>query len=326
MRMRKLGSELEVAEIGFGCMALSGVYGPAEDARSIALLHEAIDKGVTLLDTADAYGPFHNEELVGKALAGVRDRVVLASKFGQRKNADGTRTVCGTPAYVREACEASLVRLRVDRIDLYYQHRVDKTVPIEETVGAMADLVDAGKVRYLGLSEVSENTLRRASAVHPIAAVQSELSLWTRDDEATILPVCRELGVGYVAYSPLGRGFLAAPVGAADTLDAKDLRKTMPRFAAQNAQHNRRLAERVHSLAAANGVTPAQLALAWVLHLGDNVVPIPGTRSAQHLAENLAAARIVLTPAEIAALEEAAPVGFAQGDRYSAATMGLIDR
>lgn len=326
MRMRKLGSGLEVAEIGFGCMALSGVYGPAEDARSIELLHEAIDQGVTMLDTADAYGPFHNEELLGKALVGVRDRVVLATKFGQRKNADGTRTVCGTPEYVREACDASLARLRVDHVDLYYQHRVDKTVPIEETVGAMADLVEEGKVRYLGLSEVSESNLRRANRVHPIAAVQSELSLWTREDQTTILPVCRELGVGYVAYSPLGRGFLATPVGAAETLDAKDLRKTMPRFAAQNAGHNRRLAERVYALAAANGVTPAQLALAWVLHLGDNVVPIPSTRSARHLAENLSAARIALTPSDVAALEEAAPLGFTQGDRYPAATMGLIDR
>ncbi|HZR02119.1 MAG TPA: aldo/keto reductase [Burkholderiales bacterium] len=326
MKMRKLGRELQVAEIGFGCMALSGVYGPTEDAQSIALLREAADQGVTMLDTADAYGPFHNEELVGKALAGIRDRVVLATKFGQRKNSDGTRTICGTPSYVREACDASLARLRVDHIDLYYQHRVDRTVPIEETVGAMAELVAAGKVRYLGLSEISVANLRRANVIHPITAVQSELSLWTREDETTVLPVCSELGVGYVAYSPLGRGFLAAPVPAADVLDVKDLRRGMPRFARENATHNMQLAQRVRELAKAKGITPAQLALAWVLHLGQHIVPIPGTRSAKHLAENLAAARITLTPADVAALRQAAPVGFTKGDRYPAATMGLIDR
>ncbi|MGH8714665.1 MAG: aldo/keto reductase [Casimicrobiaceae bacterium] len=326
MKTRKLGTDLGVAEIGFGCMALSGVYGPAENAQSIDLLRKVVEHGVTMLDTADAYGPFHNEELVGKALAGIRDRVVLATKFGTRKSPDGSRTICGKPGYVREACDASLRRLGVGHIDLYYQHRVDKTVPIEDTVGAMAELVARGKVRYLGLSEISLGNLRRAHRIHPITAVQSELSLWSRQDEAGILPACRELGIGYVAYSPLGRGFLAAPMRSPDSLTPGDIRRTLPRFNAENIGHNARLAEKVEELAASKGITPAQLALAWVLHLGTDIVPIPGTRSEKHLIENLKAADVRLAPGEMRALEALAPIGFTKGDRYPPALMGLIDR
>ncbi len=330
MKQRTLGKNpgatITVSEIGYGCFGLSGVYGAAKDAESIAIIRKAVDLGVTMLDSADSYGPHHNEELVGKALAGIRDKVILATKFGQRFNPDGTRSICGTPEYVRSACEASLKRLNVDVIDLYYQHRVDKSVQIEETVGAMAELVKAGKVRHLGLSEVSAANLRRAHKVHPITAVQSELSLWSRQDEADILPACRELGVGYVAYSPLGRGFLTGTVESSEKFEEKDVRRTMPRFTAANLDHNLQLVWRIGELARAKGATPAQLALAWVLAKGPDVVPIPGTRREARLVENLGAAAIKLTAAEIASLEEIAKIGVVQGDRYGAMMMGTVDR
>lgn len=326
MKTQTLGRALVVSEIGYGCMGLSGVYGASDEAAGIAVIRRAVEAGVTLIDTADAYGPFTNEVLVGKALKGIRDRVVLITKFGQRVMPDGSRAICGTPEYVREACDASLQRLGVDRIDLYFQHRVDKSMPIEETIGAMAGLIDAGKVRYLGLSEASPATIRRAHKVHPITAVQSELSLWSREDEADVLPTCRELGIGYVAYSPLGRGFLTGAALSADQLDPKDVRRGMPRFASENATHNRMIADRLAEIATSKGVTPAQLALAWVLHRGQDIVPIPGTRSETRLLENLAAASISLTAQELKGLEEAAPPGFARGDRYGAPMMRTIDR
>ena len=326
MKQRTLGGKITVAEIGYGCFGLSGVYGAADDAESIAIIRKAVELGVTMIDTADAYGPFHNEELVGKALKGIRDKVILATKFGQRFNPDGTRSICGTPDYVRSACEASLKRLGVDSIDLYYQHRVDKTVPIEDTVGAMAELVKAGKVRHLGLSEVSAANLRRAHKVHPIAAVQSELSLWSRQDEADVLPACRELGVGYVAYSPLGRGFLTGTVESSEKFEAKDVRRTMPRFNAENLDHNLQVVWRLEELARAKGATPAQLALAWVLAKGENVVPIPGTRREARLVENLKAADIKLAAADIKSLETLAAAGAVKGERYGAMMMGTVDR
>jgi len=326
MKQRTLGGKLKVSAIGYGCMGLSGTYGTANDEQSIALLRKVVDLGINMLDTADAYGPFHNEEVVGKALKGIRDKVILATKFGQVRKPDGTRTICGTPEYVREACDASLKRLGIDRIDLYYQHRVDKSVPIEDTVGAMAELVKAGKVRYLGLSEVSAANLRRAHKVHPITAVQSELSLWSRQDEADILPACRELGVGYVAYSPLGRGFLTGTVQAPDALESNDVRRMMPRFNADNIGHNMQIAKQLAELARAKGVTPAQLAIAWVLAKGDDIVPIPGSRSQARVAENIAATEIALSAAEIKALDALAPATGVKGDRYGAAMMGAIDR
>jgi aryl-alcohol dehydrogenase-like predicted oxidoreductase len=263
--------------------------------------------------------------VVGRALRGLRDRVVLVTKFGQQRRPEGT-VICGTPDYVRQACEASLQRLGVDHIDLYLQHRVDKTVPIEETVGAMADLVRQGKVRQIGLSEVSVANLRRAHAVHPIAAVQSELSLWSRDDEADILPACREMGIGYMAYSPLGRGFLTATVRGRDGLDAKDTRMNHPRFAPEHAASNARIADGLQAMAAARGLSAAQLALAWVLHQGNDIVPIPGTKSLARLRENLAAADVVLDAQALAALEALAPRGAASGARYPAAALAHIDR
>jgi aryl-alcohol dehydrogenase-like predicted oxidoreductase len=326
MKQRTLGGKITVAEIGYGCFGLSGVYGAADDNESIAIIRKAVELGVTMIDTADSYGPFHNEELVGKALKGIRDKVLLATKFGQRFHPDGTRTMCGTPDYVRSACEASLKRLGVDTIDLYYQHRVDKTVPIEDTVGAMAGLVKAGKVRHLGLSEVSVANLRRAHKVHPIAAVQSELSLWSRQDEADILPACRELGVGYVAYSPLGRGFLAGKVESSEKFEAKDVRRTMPRFSAENLDHNLQVVWRLEELARAKRATPAQLALAWVLAKGEDVLPIPGTRRQERLVENLKAAEITLTAADIKALESLAAADAVKGERYGAFMMGTVDR
>jgi aryl-alcohol dehydrogenase-like predicted oxidoreductase len=330
MRKRTLGKNpggtITVSEIGYGCFGLSGVYGAANDAESIKIIHRAVELGVTFLDTADAYGPFHNEELVGKALPGIRDKVILATKFGQRFNPDGTRSICGTPDYVRSACEGSLKRLGVDYIDLYYQHRVDKSVPIEETVGAMAELVKAGKVRHLGLSEVSVANLRRAHKVHPITAVQSELSLWSRQDEADILPACRELGVGYVAYSPLGRGFLTGTVESSEKFEQKDVRRSMPRFTAANLDHNLQLVWQLGELARAKNATPAQLALAWVLAKGPDVVPIPGTRREARLEENLKAADVTLTAPEIERLEKLAAIGVVKGERYGEFMMGTVDR
>ena len=328
METRRLGQGLEVGALGLGCMGMSDFYGPRDEGEAIATLHRALDLGVTLLDTSDVYGPHTNEELLGRALRGrPRDSYVLATKFGIVRGADpGLRGVNGRPEYVRACCDASLKRLGLETIDLYYQHRVDPNTPIEETVGAMAELVRAGKVRHLGLSEASAATLRRAHAVHPITAVQSEYSLWTRDHEAVTLPACRELGVGFVAYSPLGRGFLTGRLRAVDDLAADDWRRASPRFQPGNFEANLALARHVEALAAEKGCTAPQLALAWVLGRGDDVVPIPGTKRVCYLEENLKALSVRLTPADFERLERLFPVGVAQGDRYPAFASKLIDR
>ena len=325
MKTRTLGGKFTVPEIGYGCMGLSGIYGPVEDAASIELIHRIVDLGCTMLDSSDAYGNGHNEEVLGKALQGIRDRVFLITKFGQQRKPEGT-TICGTPEYVRSACDASLKRLGVDHIDLYFQHRVDKTVPIEDTLGAMADLVRQGKVRHLGLSEVSVANLRRAHKVHAVAAVQSELSLWSRQDEADIMPACHELGIGYVAYSPLGRGFLTGAITGRDSLDAKDTRQSHPRFAAENLTENLNIATKLKAFAAQKGVTPAQIALAWVLHRGQDIVPIPGTKSYARVQENIAAADFVLSADDMRQLDAIAPLGTTRGERYPAANLAHIDR
>jgi aryl-alcohol dehydrogenase-like predicted oxidoreductase len=318
MRVRRLGAELEVAEIGLGCMGMSAFYAGAEESESIATIQRALERGVNLIDTADMYGAGANERLVGRATAQRRDRAVIATKFGQVRGPRGEPAgVRGDPEYVREACEASLERLGTDHIDLYYQHRVDRSVPIEETVGAMAQLVAAGKVRFLGLSEAGAETIRRAHAVHPIAALQTEYSLWTRDVEAEILPTVRELGIGFVAYAPLGRGFLTGRLREPDDLDESDSRRKHPRFRDANFARNLELVERVREVAAERSVTPGQLALAWVMHRGDDVVPIPGTGRRDHLDENLAAADIELTDEDLARLDAAAPRGATAGERYA---------
>jgi aryl-alcohol dehydrogenase-like predicted oxidoreductase len=326
MEQRKLGKQgLEVSALGLGCMGMSDFYGPTDEAESVATLHRALELGVTFLDTADMYGPFKNEELLGKALRGKRRQVVIATKFGNRRAPDGAFLgVCGTPGYVAQACDASLARLGVDCIDLYYQHRVDPTVPIEETVGAMAALVKAGKVRYLGLSEAGPATIRRAHAVHPISALQSEYSLWSRDPEAAVLPTVRELGIGFVPYSPLGRGFLTGRFKSPDDLPAGDWRRMNPRFQGVHFQQNLELVERVSALARAKGITPAQLALAWVLSRGADVVPIPGTKRRTTLEENAAAAGVTLAPADLARLDEVMPPGAAAGTRYPEAGMKMV--
>jgi aryl-alcohol dehydrogenase-like predicted oxidoreductase len=298
-------------------MGMSAWYGATDDDESVATIHRALELGIDFLDTADIYGLGRNEQLVGRAIAGRRDEVVLATKFGNAVNEDGSRRIDGRPEYVREAIDASLERLGVDHVDLYYQHRVDANTPIEETVGAMADLVAAGKVRHLGLSEASPETIRRAHAVHPITALQSEYSLWTRDPEEDVLATCRELGIGFVAYSPLGRGFLAGRFDSPDELDEEDFRRRHPRFSGENLARNRRLAERVRELAAEKGVTPAQLALAWVLARGEDVVPIPGTKRRAYLEQNAAASEVPLTEEELARLDEAFPPGAAAGPRYA---------
>jgi len=328
MESRRLGgSGLEVSAIGLGCMGMSEFYGPSDDASSIGVLHHAIDLGVTFWDTADMYGTGRNEQLVGRALRGRRDRVVLATKFALQRGPDGSFIgISGRPEYVRAACDASLTRLGVDHIDLYYQHRVDPQVPIEDTVGAMAELVRAGKVLHLGLSEAGAATLRRAAAVHPIAALQSEWSLWSRDIEDEVVPTCRELGIGLVAYSPLGRGFLTGAIRSLDDLAGDDWRRTTPRFEAANLERNLSLVARVERLAADKDCTPAQLALAWVLAQGPDVVPIPGTRSRSRLAENAAAADVSLTAAELGAIDELIPKDAAAGTRYPEAGMALINR
>ncbi len=316
------GTALTVSALGLGCMGMSDFYGAAsapgsdEERGSIDTIHRALDLGVTLLDTSDMYGPHTNERLVGKAIAGRRDEVVLATKFGIVRHADGTRGIDGRPEYVRASIDGSLQRLGVDHVDLYYQHRIDPDTPVEETVGALAELVQAGKIRHIGLSEASPATIRRAHAVHPITAVQTEYSLWTRDVEAEILPTLRELGIGLVPYSPLGRGFLTGTITSPDDLAAGDFRRANPRFAGAALDANLALVARVRELADAKGVTAGQLALAWVLAQGEDVVPIPGTRRVRYLEENVAAAAVGLTPEDLAALDAAVPAGAAAGDRY----------
>jgi aryl-alcohol dehydrogenase-like predicted oxidoreductase len=326
MEVRKLGEQgLVVSALGLGCMGMSDFYGPTDDVESVATIHRAIDLGVTFFDTADMYGPFKNEELLGLALRGRRDRVVVATKFGNRRSPEGAFLgVSGRPEYVRECCEASLRRLGVDHIDLYYQHRVDPTVAIEETVGAMAELVRAGKVRYLGLSEAGPATIRRAHAVHPISALQTEYSLWTRDPEEGILPAVRELGIGFVPYSPLGRGFLTGRFRSPADIPEGDWRRMNPRFQGENFEKNLALVARVTEIARVRGVTPAQLALAWVLGQGKDVAPIPGTRRRTSLEENVAAVGVILTPQELAKLDLAAPRGAAAGTRYPEAGMRAV--
>ena len=326
MERRRLGRQgLETSAIGLGCMGMSEFYGAADEDEAIRTIRRALELGMNFLDTADAYGPFTNERLVGRAIQGRRDEIVLATKFGNVRSLEGERLgIRGDRLYVLAACDASLQRLGTDYIDLYYQHRVDPNVPIEETVGAMAELVDAGKVRYLGLSEASPETIRRAHAVHPISALQSEYSLWTRDPEIEVLPTVRGLGIGFVPYSPLGRGFLSGRFRSPDDLSAGDFRKENPRFHRENFSRNLELVERVEELAAEKDVTPSQLALAWVLAQGDDVVPIPGTTRVAHLEENVAALESELTDDDLRELESVFPMGAAAGERY--ADMSTVNR
>jgi aryl-alcohol dehydrogenase-like predicted oxidoreductase len=318
MEQRQLGKRGPVVSaLGLGCMGMSEFYGPGDEQESLATLHRALELGVNFLDTADVYGPFTNEVLVGKALRGRRREVVLATKFGNVRNPDGSWAgVNGRPEYVRQACDASLRRLGVEHIDLYYQHRVDTTVPIEETVGAMAELVQAGKVRWLGLSEAGPDTIRRAHAIHPITALQTEYSLWSRDPEDRILPTVRELGIGFVAYSPLGRGFLTGRFRRFEDLPEGDWRRRSPRFQGDNFRKNLELVQRVQELAAEKKITAGQLALAWLLAQGKDLVPIPGTKHRKYLEENVAAVDIALTAAELERLDAAAPMGATAGERY----------
>jgi aryl-alcohol dehydrogenase-like predicted oxidoreductase len=329
MDTRTLGTQgLTVTALGLGCMGMSEFYGAADEAESVSTIHRALSLGIAFLDTADIYGPFRNEELVGRALKGRRDRVVLATKFGIVRSATdpSVRGVNGQPEYVKACCEASLKRLGTDHVDLYYQHRVDTTVPIEDTVGAMAELVREGKVRFLGLSEAGAATIRRAHAVHPISALQSEYSLWSRDPEAEVLATVRELGIGFVAYSPLGRGFLTGRIRTADDLAPDDFRRNSPRFQGENLTKNLELVAKVEELAKARGVTAGQLALAWVAAQGRDIVPIPGTTRRKHLEENVAAMDLVLLPQEIEALSAALPPGAASGLRYLQAAMNSLNR
>lgn len=327
MKMRKLGRNgPEVSAVGLGCMGMSAFYGGADEAQSIAVIHRALDLGVTLFDTAEMYGPHTNEVLLGKALQGRRDEAFIATKFGINRQPDGSAITDGSPANVRRAIEGSLSRLGVDHIDLYYQHRIDPNTPIEETVGAMAELVKEGKVRFLGLSEAALATLRRAHAEHPITALQTEYSLWSRDPEDELLGVVRELGIGFVPYSPLGRGFLSGEIKSIDDLASDDFRRTNPRFAGDNFQKNLDLVDAVGAIAADKGVTAAQLALAWVLAQGEDLVPIPGTRRIATLEQNAAAADIVLTPDDLARIEAVFPRGAAAGERYAPGGMSSLNR
>ncbi len=329
MKTRELGkSSLKVSEIGLGCMGMSEFYGATDEAESLSTIDRALELGINFLDTADIYGPFTNEVLVGQAIKNRRQEVVLATKFGIVRNPANptSRGISGKPEYVQQSCEASLKRLGLEYIDLYYQHRVDPTVPIEETVGAMAELVKQGKVRYLGLSEASAETIRRAQAVHPIAAVQSEYSLWSRDLEADVLPTLRELGIALVAYSPLGRGFLTGQIKSVDDLAPDDFRRYLPRFQGENFAKNLALVERVRELATSKGVTPSQLALAWVLALGDDIVPIPGTKRRVYLEENVGATEVRLTEADLASLEEISSPHNIAGTRYPEAQMNSLNK
>jgi aryl-alcohol dehydrogenase-like predicted oxidoreductase len=319
-----LGHGLTVPELGLGCMGMSQSYGTPDDSESIATIHRALDLGVTLLDTADSYGPYTNERLVGEAIKDRRDEVVLATKFGQEFHPDGTRGINGRPEYVRRACDDSLQRLGVDHIDLYYQHRVDPDVPVEETWGALGELVSAGKVRFLGISEAAPATVRRAHAVHPVTAGQYEYSLFSRDPEAELLPVLRELGIGLVCYSPLGRGLLTGTLPTGGEFGERDFRRRAPRFQGENLAHNLEVAARIAELAASKDVTPAQLALAWLLAQGDDIIAIPGTKRRSYLEQNVAATDLVLTPGELHQLDELAPAGIAAGDRYPPEMMARL--
>ena len=327
MQRRTLGRDgLTVSALGLGCMGMSEFYTGRDDEESIATIRRALDIGVDFLDTADMYGPFTNERLVGKAIRGRREQVVLATKFGNERGEDGSFLgVNGRPDYVRKSCDSSLQRLGVDHVDLYYQHRVDRSVPIEETVGAMADLVEQGKVRYLGLSEAAPSTIRRAHEEYRITALQTEYSLWTRDPEDDVLPLCRELGIGFVAYSPLGRGFLTGRFRSFDDLPEDDYRRNSPRFQGENFQKNLDLVQRAEEIARRKSCSPAQLALAWLLAQGEDVVPIPGTKQRRYLEENVQALEIELTPADLEEIEEVAPKGAAAGERYHEAGMRTIN-
>jgi aryl-alcohol dehydrogenase-like predicted oxidoreductase len=327
MKERKLGTSLLVSEQGLGCMGMSEFYGQADQAESVATIHRALELGVTFLDTADMYGPFTNEQLVGKTIKGKRNRVVIATKFAILRDNEGNFLgVSGKPDYVKQACDASLKRLGIDHIDLYYQHRVDPEVPIEETVGAMAELVEAGKVRFLGLSEAGPKTIRRAHAVHPITALQTEYPLWSRDPEDEILHTTRALGIGFVAYSPLGRGFFSARFKSPEDLPEDDWRRNNPRFQGENFKKNLELVNRVEGIAAAKGVTPTQLVLAWLMAQGDDIVPIPGTTKRVNLEANAAASEFNFSQEDLQWIDEVAPKGAAAGLRYPEETMRFVDQ
>jgi aryl-alcohol dehydrogenase-like predicted oxidoreductase len=328
MKTRKLGNQgLEVSALGLGCMGMSEFYGIGDEQEAIATIHHSLDLGVNFLDTADMYGPFTNEKLVGRATKDRRDQVIIATKFGNVRSAEGGWLgINGKPEYVRKSCDDSLRRLGVDVIDLYYQHRVDITVPIEETVGAMAELVQQGKVRYLGLSEAAPATIRRAQAIHPISALQTEYSLWSRDPEDEILPTLRELGIGFVPYSPLGRGFLTGAIASPDDFAPDDFRRRSPRFQGENFAKNLELVEQVKAIATEKGITAGQLALAWLLAQGDDIVPIPGTKRRKYLEENIGAATVTLTAEDIHRINAVAPQGIAAGDRYPVQNMSALNR